>query len=63
MPKRTKPYHEARLKALQDPVYAFYYLREAFSTSPKMGLIALRKITEANMKRFFPAKNISPKPT
>jgi probable addiction module antidote protein len=47
MPSRTRPYREALLEALADPVEAAHYLSAAIGDSPDMFLKALRNVAQA----------------
>jgi len=48
MPKRTKPYRDGLLAALQDPVQAAHYLNATLADSDEMFLTALRDVAEAH---------------
>jgi probable addiction module antidote protein len=47
MPSRTRPYREALLEALADPVEAAHYLNAAIGDSPDMFLKALRNVAQS----------------
>ena len=46
MPKRTRPYREAKLARLRDPIESASYLNAALEESDEDFLIALRDIAE-----------------
>jgi probable addiction module antidote protein len=47
MPKKTRPYREALLEGLSDPVEAAHYLNAAMNDSPEMFLKALRNVAQS----------------
>ncbi len=47
MPNKTRPYREALLEALSDPIEAVHYLNAAIGDSPEMFLKALRNVAQA----------------
>ena len=48
MPKRTRPYRDAKLERLRDPRESASYLNAALEESEEDFLIALRDVAEAN---------------